>query len=297
MHMKAVLKKELRIGFARPEVYAFFGVTLLAVGIAASIRHAWIGYPDFQFSLSYGLWALILAVPLLTMGAWRDERRQNTDRLLGALPLRPGNVVLGKYIALLVPLGMVTVLLLLYALIPLALGAPSLRTAWGMAAYFFAFGAAALGAGLLQSVLALNRWDALVSTAALVALACFAPRLSAFLLSMTVVPLYVLLLGVLGFALAWIFSHRARAAVCGLIVGLAVPLALLFTQQVGLLNSLVSGLLNLFARSGDLVSAQNGLLHPSTLLVNLGIAALFVVWSVVSLALQPGRTEVKRHGA
>ncbi|HML45620.1 MAG TPA: ABC-2 transporter permease [Clostridia bacterium] len=294
--MKAVLKKELRIGFARPEVYAFFGVTLLSVGIAAAIQHALIGHPDFQLSLPYGLWALILAVPLLTMGAWRDERRQNTDRLLGALPLRPGGIVLGKYVALLVPLGIVTLILLLYALIPLALGAPSLRGAWGMTAYFFAFGAAALGAGLFQSLLAVNRWDALVSTAALLALACFAPQLSAFLLAMAAVPLYVALLCVLGFILAWIFSHRLRIAVYGLVVGLAVPLALLFTRQVSLLNDLVSGLLNLFARIGDLDSAQTGLLYPSTLLVNLGIAALFVVWTAL-LSQKSGKTEVKRHDA
>jgi len=295
--MKAVLKKELRIGFARPEVYAFFGVTLLSVGIAASIQHAWIGYPDLQLSLPYALWSLILSIPLLTMGAWRDERRQNTDRLLGALPLRPGGIVLGKYIALLIPLCAVTILLLAYALILLALGASSLRGAWGMTAYFFAFGAAALGAGLFQSVLALSRWDALVSTAALLGLACFAPQLSAFLLAMTAAPLYVLLLGVLGFALAWIFSHRLRAAIYGLAVGLAVPLALLLTQQASRLNGLVSGLMNLFARTGDLASAQNGLLRPSTLVVNLGVAALFLAWTVALLILQPAKTEVKRHGA
>ena len=295
--MKALLKKELRIGFARPEVYAFLGVTLLSVGIAAVIQHAVIRHPDFQLSLPYGLWALILAAPLLTMGAWRDERGQNTDRLLSALPLRPGQIALGKYAALLVPLGIVTILLLLYALIPLSLGAPSLRAAWGMTAYFFAFGAAALGAGLFQSVLAVNRWDAWGSTAALVALACFAPQLSAFLLAMTLAWLYVLALGILGFSLAWIFSHSLRAAVYGLIVGLAVPLALLISGQVSLLNNLVSGILSLFARTGDLISAQNGLLHPSTLLVNLGVAALFVVWTAALLALQSRKKEVKRHVA
>lgn len=295
--MRAVLKKELRIGFSRPELYAFAAITLLATGIAACINHLVLGYPDFQMSLPYTLWALIAAVPLLTMGAWRDERRQHTDRLINTLPLRTHSVVLGKFIAMLVPLIAVMLVIVGYVFLLTVLGATATRTALGLLLCCLSFGIFAIALGLFESVIARNRWDAYLSTAALLALACFAPQLATWLLSMNSAPLYAALIGALGFVLVWAFSHQINAALVGALIGVAVPLALIFTNQIALLNQLVNGLLRLLSRAGDVTAAQNGLLHADTMLVNLGLTAMLLLWADQWLRLKRREKEAKHDDA
>ena len=52
--------------------------------------------------LSFGSIVFVVIVPILTMRVIAEERRQKTDQLLYSLPISTTQVLLGKYLALLV---------------------------------------------------------------------------------------------------------------------------------------------------------------------------------------------------
>jgi ABC-2 type transport system permease protein len=113
-----------------------------------------------------------LFTPALTMGSWAGERRLGTEELLLAHPLRPAEVVLGKFLAA----WSVTLGLILICVLPLALMVDQLGPLdWG-AVTSALVGAALLCAGfvalgLCASALAAEELVAyLLSTGLLVAL-------------------------------------------------------------------------------------------------------------------------------
>ena len=68
---------------------------------------------NFEFVLSFGSLVFVVIVPILTMRVIAEEKKQRTDQLLYSLPITTTEVVLGKYLALLVvyliPLAVVSV--------------------------------------------------------------------------------------------------------------------------------------------------------------------------------------------
>ncbi len=99
---------------------------------------------------------LLFFVPVLTMHAWAEEKRQGTEEYLLTLPARDGDVVLGKYLGLLATLG---VALLFAALILPVLGfvgSPDPGLIFASFLGYFLLGAAMIAAGLVASILSSN---------------------------------------------------------------------------------------------------------------------------------------------
>ena len=98
-----------------------------------------------------------MIVPILTMRVIAEERRQRTDQLLYSLPITTTQVVLGKYLALLVlyliPLAVIAV----YPLIFAQFGDVYLLTAYGSIFAFFLMGAALIALGVFISSLTENQ--------------------------------------------------------------------------------------------------------------------------------------------
>jgi ABC-2 type transport system permease protein len=135
----AVFKREVKGHFTQPIAYVMMGGFLLVVGF--------LYYLQFQFFLRLSRDAMrqaagaeeldigrlvvgttidtigvvsIFALPLLTMRLWADEKRSGRIELLLTWPLRDGEIVLGKFFAVLVVYGVLLLLTLLYALLTAA---------------------------------------------------------------------------------------------------------------------------------------------------------------------------------
>ncbi|MCP5024523.1 MAG: ABC transporter permease subunit [bacterium] len=105
-----VCRRELRATFESPLAYVLIVIFVLT---QAALFY-FIGYPVGQAPLP-GLWdggwaslltlytwlplSLALLIPALTMGAWAEERRGGTEELLLTYPLRPWELVMGKFMA------------------------------------------------------------------------------------------------------------------------------------------------------------------------------------------------------
>ena len=100
--MTAVLKHELRNYFHSLTAYVFGAFLLAFVGLGATLYNLQAAVSNFEFVLSFGSLVFVVIVPILTMRVIAEERKQRTDQLLYALPISTTQVVLGKYLALLI---------------------------------------------------------------------------------------------------------------------------------------------------------------------------------------------------
>ena len=155
--MTAVLKHELRNYFHTLTAYVFGAFLLAFIGLGATLYNLQAAVSNFEFVLSFGSLVFVVIVPILTMRVIAEEKKQRTDQLLYSLPITTTEVVLGKYLALLVvyliPLAVVSV----YPLIFARYGDVYLLTSYGSIFAFFVLGAALIALGVFISSLTENR--------------------------------------------------------------------------------------------------------------------------------------------
>ena len=155
--MSAVFRHELRSYFHSLTAYVFGAFLLAVIGIGAMFYNMEAAVSNFEFVLSFASIIFVVIVPILTMRTMAEERRQRTDQLLYSLPITTTQVVLGKYLALLVvyliPLAVVS----LYPLLFSQFGEVYLPTSYGSLFAFFLMGAALLAVGMFLSSLTDNQ--------------------------------------------------------------------------------------------------------------------------------------------
>lgn len=155
--MIAVLKHELRLYFHSLTAYVFGAFLLAFVGIGAMLYNIQTAVSNFEFVLSFGSLVFVVIVPILTMRVIAEERKQKTDQLLYALPITTTQVILGKYLALLVVYLIPLALISLYPLLFAQFGEVYLPTSYGSILAFFVLGAALIALGVFISSLTDNQ--------------------------------------------------------------------------------------------------------------------------------------------
>ena len=155
--MIAVLKHELRLYFHSLTAYVFGAFLLAFVGIGAMLYNIQAAVSNFEFVLSFGSLVFVVIVPILTMRVIAEERKQKTDQLLYALPITTTQVILGKYLALLVVYLIPLALICLYPLLFSQFGEVYLPTSYGSIFAFFVLGAALIALGVFISSLTDNQ--------------------------------------------------------------------------------------------------------------------------------------------
>lgn len=155
--MIAVLKHELRTYFRSLTAYVFGAFLLCFIGIGALIYNLQAAVSNFEFVLNFSCLVFVIIVPILTMRVIAEERKQKTDQLLYSLPISTSQVVLGKYLALLVVYLIPLAIISLYPLIFSRYGDVYLLTAYGSIFAFFVLGAALIALGVFISSLTENQ--------------------------------------------------------------------------------------------------------------------------------------------
>lgn len=281
--MTAVLKHELRNYFHTLTAYVFGAFLLAFIGLGATLYNLQAAVSNFEFVLSFGSLVFVVIVPILTMRVIAEEKKQRTDQLLYSLPITTTEVVLGKYLALLVvyliPLAVVSV----YPLIFARYGDVYLLTSYGSIFAFFVLGAALIALGVFISSLTDNQGFAAGIGIAVILLNYYSASLSEYVSStpagaLIVAFALVIVLGVVirhltkNEHLAYGFYFLAGGAV--LILYLADPEA--FSE---LLPSVMKTL-SLFERFYVFV---NGVFDLTAIVYFVTFAAFFLFLSVQSL--------------
>ena len=101
--MLAIYKKEVKSYFTTMTGYVFIAFLALVVGyvfymINVKSSYAWIGK---TLEYSYVSIVFMILVPVMTMKVFADERHTKTDQMLFTAPVTVGQIVWGKYLAIL----------------------------------------------------------------------------------------------------------------------------------------------------------------------------------------------------
>ncbi len=151
--MIAVYKRELKSYFTNMSGYIFIALLLAVCGFFSSFYNFEYGSPSFENALYGANFIFLLAVPVLTMRCFAEERQFKTDQLLYSLPLKMSHVVIGKYLAMLTVYAVPIAIMCFYPLILGMFGTVSYVTTYGVILAYFFLGAALIAIGMFVSTL------------------------------------------------------------------------------------------------------------------------------------------------
>lgn len=281
--MSAVLKHELRSYFHSLTAYVFGAFLLAFVGVGAMLYNLQAAVSNFEYVLSFGSLVFVVIVPILTMRVIAEERRQRTDQLLYSLPITTTQVILGKYVALLIlhliPLAIISI----YPLIFAQFGEVYLLTSYGSILAFFIMGAALIALGMFISSLTDNQGLAAGIGIAVILFNYYSVSLSEYVSSTalgTIIALLVLIL-VLGAIVRFMTKNENLAY--GVCIALTLCVIVLYLLNGSAFEGLLPDImtkLSLFERFNGFVS---GVFDLTAIVYYVSVIVFFLFLSVQSL--------------
>lgn len=281
--MIAIFKHELRSYFHSLTAYVFGAFLLAFMGLGAMLYNIQAAYSNFEFVLSFGSLVLVVIVPILAMRVLAEERRQKTDQLLYSLPITTVEIILGKYLAMLVLFLIPMAVISLYPLIFSQFGDVYLPTSYGSILAFFIMGSALIALGMFISSLTDNQGLAAGIGIAVILFNYYSVSLSEQVSSTaigSVIATLVLIL-ILGAVIRFLTKNENLAFWCCIAL-IVVVIALFYLDSSafeGLLPSLMAKL-SLFDRFTVIV---NGVFDMTAIIYYLSVIVFFLFLSVQSL--------------
>lgn len=237
--MIAVLKHELSSYFHSLTAYVFGAFLLVFVGIGAMLYNIQSAVSNFEYVLNFVSLVLAIIVPLLTMRVIAEERKQKTDQLLYSLPITTMDVVMGKFLALLVIYLIPLCIICVYPYIFSQFGDVYLLTSYGSLLAFFLMGSALMAVGMFISSLTENQGIAAGIGVAVILFNYFSVSLAEYVSSTALGSAIALI--VVAFILAAIIQHLTGNENFGYGIGLTMVAAVCITYYVD--SSIFEGLL------------------------------------------------------
>ena len=151
--MIAIYKRELRAYFQSFIGLLFVGVSLFFVGLYFTVYNLMYGSPYVSYAISSVAFVFMITVPVLCMKVLAEERHNKTDQLTITAPVTVGQIVLGKYLALVTVFAVPTLVTCMYPLILQGYSDIPMGEAYTAILAYFLYGAVAIAIGMLMSSL------------------------------------------------------------------------------------------------------------------------------------------------
>ena len=281
--MRAVFRHELSSYFTGVTGYAFSACLLLFTGIYTMVYNLQSASVHYEYVLGSMSFVFLIIVPILTMRVLAEEKKQKTDQLLYSLPITTTQVILGKYLALLVLYLIPLAIISLYPLVFAQFGDVYLLTSYGSILAFFIMGAALIALGTFISSLTDNQGLAAGIGIAVILLNYYSVSLSEYVSSTAMgsaVALIVLILA-LGLVIRYVTGNGNLAYWVSFVLVFAIVAVYLLDNTVleGLLPQIMKTL-SLFERFTGFV---NGVFDMTAIVYYGSVIVFFLFLSVQSL--------------
>ena len=162
--MKAIYKRELQSYLQNMTGVVFIAFLCGFVGVYFMALNLSYGYPYFSYTLTSVIFILMIAIPLLTMRSFAEDRKNKTDQLLLTSPVSLTSIVLGKYFSMVTIFAIPVVVFCFYPLIIKAQGTAYLKADYCSIFMFFLLGCVYIAIGMFLSALTESQIIAVIST-------------------------------------------------------------------------------------------------------------------------------------
>lgn len=162
--MKAIYKRELKSYFTSMIGCVFIAFLVAFTGIYFMAYNLNMGYPYFSYALSGTLFVFMVAIPVITMKSFSEERRSKTDQLLLTAPVSLTQIVMGKYLAMVTVLAIPNAIFCLFPLIIKSQGTAYLTVDYISILVFFLLGCVYIAIGMFLSAMTESQIIAAIST-------------------------------------------------------------------------------------------------------------------------------------
>jgi ABC-2 type transport system permease protein len=153
LKLKAILKKELKHYFFSPLAYIVTVIFLLITGWFFANSLFLLKEAEMRGMLDILPILLMFVIPAITMRSIAEERKMDTVQILLTLPIRERDIILGKYMALLIFYSTVLIFTLFYPLVLMLLGRPDTGVIFSSYLGMFLLGATYISIGIFASSL------------------------------------------------------------------------------------------------------------------------------------------------
>ena len=189
--MWAVFKKELKSYFLSPIGYVVIGIILLVCSVFFYLTAVGSGSVDLGGLYFYvALYGLIIAVPILTMRMFAEERKNGTEQLILTSQVGITGVVFGKFLAAMTVIVMALLISFMYFGIVCYFGNPSILVLLVTMLGFLLISGAAIAVGMFASSITENQIIAGIITIAFLIITLFTPDLDIGLPEISIMSYY-----------------------------------------------------------------------------------------------------------
>lgn len=281
--MTAIYKRELKSYLTSMVGYLFIFFVLVLTGIYFSAYQLSAAYPKFETTLSAVTFVFLIGVPILTMRVLAEERKQKTDQLLLTAPVSVGNIVTGKYLALVTVYAIPILVLCTYPLIMSKFGTVDFGTAYTAILGFFLLGCANIAIGLFMSALTESQVIAAVLTFVLLFAFYMMNGISSFF-SKTSMSTCVTF-GLLILAAAIIVYTMIKNVLISAAVGVIgeVILVIVYLLKSGIFEGGIQKVLDIFNLSGHFDNFTNNIFDIKGIVYFLSVIAVCLFLTMQSI--------------
>lgn len=282
--MKAIYKRELKSYLHNMTGCIFIAFLTAFVGIYFMALNLNYGYPYFSYTLSGVLFIMIIAVPILTMRSFAEDRKNKTDQLLLTSPVNLGAVVMGKYLSMVTVFLVPVIVFCMFPLIIKSQGTAYLKVDYLCILLFFLLGCVYIAIGMFLSALTESQIIAVISTFGVLLLIYLWDSLAGFMPSSAMGNAAAA--AILWLIVAAIVFQVTKNWVLGTAVGIVgiAALAAAYIAKSSIFENLISNMMGKLSLTAVFTDAvDNHLLDVSGIVLYLSVIGLFIFLTVQSI--------------
>ena len=282
--MRAIYKRELRSYFHSMIGYVFIAFLVAYTGIYFLAYNLNYGYPYFSYVLSGILFVYLVAIPILTMRCFAEDKKNKTDQMLLTAPVSLFEIVLGKYLAMVTVIGIPNVIFCAFPLIIKAQGTAYLKVDYISIGVFFLLGCVYAAIGMFLSALTESQMIAFISTFGILLILYLWNGILSMLPSSAVSGLVGVLI-ILTLIVVYIYQMTGNIVIAGVIeaVGVIAGVAVYFVKS-SLYENLLTKMLGRLALADVFTDiTSNSIVDITGIALYLSLIVVFVFLTVQAI--------------
>ncbi len=281
--MGAVYRKELKSSLCNMTGVIFIAYVLIWFGIYTVAINLMSAVSQFEYTVSSAGFISLLAIPVLTMRSFAEEKNNKTDQLLYSLPVNTASVVISKFLAMVTVFAVPVAIVSFYPFILGLYGSVYINTAYSTLVAYFFLGCSLIAIGMFISSLTDSQVIAAVLNTGAIILIYFMSSIAGLFSSAGSVSFACIL--VLCVAFAFVAYALTKNYAVGLSVGalLAGAAVACYAVKPALFENLVPEALeslDIFSRTNAFV---NGIFDLPAIVFYLSVTVFFCFLTVQSM--------------